>query len=157
MGQETAVTAQSDIDAIVTGLVEQRLAHLAASVRAQSGQVEVPQYYDDPLPYSSSGRVLADHGMHRVPAPCRSLEAPHRAWWQAEWVRKAQIADLKIGLGIGAVFTVIHFLALWINSTIGLAGLASLGALVVVARLLSACTCGCGGRRVTGSFTGRIE
>ena len=161
------MSAEADLDAIVEALVEQRLAHLAASVRTDQGQM-VPRfdepYYIDPR-YLTPEQVLLNRGMRRVPAPQTayhddSLTALN-PWYHNPryWVVIA---------GVTAVLGLITAVVVWVTNAItnapsdpggALTALIAIAVIIGTVLLLANRRKGrqATGRAVTGTFSGRCH
>lgn len=152
------MSVEHDLAAIDEAILRQRVAHLAASARAQQAQVEL---YDDHTDYRNDrGAVSRDEyvamlqarGMRRVPAPT----AVRRGGWSR---RKVGIAVAAVVAGAALVVWCVVGVVNAISAAVSGSGVSAegLGALAGVVLLLMLLGRGRGGGGTfSGTFTGRM-
>lgn len=150
------------------------VAAVAAACRRDAGQLVVPEEYGAPwlaLPAGSDAAVglsepvrpRAARGPTTVHAVPVSAPAAELAWWREPWVMRAQLADLAIGVALGAIAGVWYLVDRVVTATAHAvdAHAGQIEGVVVLIVVLALCTMlggrGGGGTRISGTFEGTLR
>jgi hypothetical protein len=150
------------------------VAAVAAACRRDAGQLVVPEEYGAPwlaLPAGSDAEVglrepvrpRATRGPTTVHAVPVNAPAAELAWWREPWVMRAQLFDLAIGAGLGAIAGVWYLVDRVVTATAHAvdAHAGQIEGVVVLIVVLALCTMlggrSGGGTRISGTFEGTLH